>query len=264
MRKLLLGVFVASLVLLAPLPALAASTTNFSDQWWVPSESGWGASVLQQRDVLFIDLFVYGPDGRAVWYTAAAFLQPSPGSGHVVFAGDLYQSAGPWFGGFFDPATVGRRFVGPLTFDADSTDTALLSYSVDGVAVSKSVTRQLWTYEDFTGNYNGGLVYDLAQCANPASNGHVEELGPIQISQTGNTAFAMTTQSSLATCNWNATYSQLGHMGTAAGSFTCNNGINGTFTAFELERTISGMTGRIAADDNAGCHVDGRLGGVER
>ena len=28
--------------------ANAASTTNFSDQWWIEAESGWGASVLQQ------------------------------------------------------------------------------------------------------------------------------------------------------------------------------------------------------------------------
>ena len=44
--------------------ARASSGTNFTDQWWNPDESGWGASILQQGDVLFVDLFVYGADGR--------------------------------------------------------------------------------------------------------------------------------------------------------------------------------------------------------
>ena len=59
--KLLRGVMVALLAtaMLACGGAMAASTTNYSDQWWIPAESGWGASVLQQNDVLFIDLFVY-------------------------------------------------------------------------------------------------------------------------------------------------------------------------------------------------------------
>ena len=255
-------VLVVVLLLGAPL-ARAASTTNFSDQWWVPSESGWGASVLQQRDVLFIDLFVYGPDGRPTWFTAAANLQPSPGGGRVLFIGDLYQTSGPWFGAVFNPNAVNVRRVGTLTFDANSTDTAALAYTVDGVTVTKNVTRQLWAYEDFTGAYYGGLTYQLSQCANPANNGGVEDLGPLQITHTGNTSFTMVSQSADATCTWNASYAQAGHMGTATGSFSCNNGIAGSFTAFELERTLGGFTGRIAADDQF-CHLDGRLGGVRR
>src|SRR6476619_4203554 len=60
-------------------PSRASLGTNFSDQWWNPSESGWGASVLQQYDTLFIDLFVYGPDGLPRWYTAAVYYQPQSG-----------------------------------------------------------------------------------------------------------------------------------------------------------------------------------------
>ena len=255
-----------SVLLLAawlPLAAHAATTTNFSDQWWNPNESGWGASVLQQRDVLFIDLFVYGADGRPTWFTAAAYYTTTTSAGHVVFVGDLYVSSGPYFAlGAFNPAQVVSRRVGTLTFDADSSDTATLSYSVDGLNVTKSVTRQLWAYEDFTGSYNGGLVYDLSSCANPANNGHVEELGTILISHSGNTAFAMTTQSN-QTCNWNGTYSQLGHVGTVRGTFTCSTGIQGTFTAFELERSISGITGRFVAADQF-CQVNGHFGGVAR
>jgi hypothetical protein len=257
MRKLLL-VF----ALLVCGPAYAAATTNFSDQWWVPTESGWGASVLQQRDILFVDLFVYAPDGRPQWYTAAANLTASPVPGHVTFAGDLYVAAGPWFGGPFSAAAVTQRRVGTLTFDADSSDTATLSYSVDGVLVAKAVTRQLWAFENFTGSYFGGLTYDVSQCA--TGNGHFEELGPIAITHAADGAFAMTSQSGDLTCNWNGSYSQAGHMGSVMGTFNCTSGLAANFTLFELERTINGFSGRVVATDNLGCHVDGRLGGVLR
>ena len=103
--------------------ARASSGTNFSDQWWNPNESGWGLSVLQQADVLFIDLFVYGPDGRPTWYTASLDFQPQFAN-RIVFAGDLAATAGPWFGGFFNPGFVAVGKVGTITFEATSTDTA--------------------------------------------------------------------------------------------------------------------------------------------
>jgi len=262
MNTLLRAAFVIVVLLAAPL-GRAASTTNFSDQWWVPTESGWGAAVLQQRDVIFVDVFVYGADRRPTWFTAAATLQPSPGAGRVLFIGDLYQTSGPSFGGAFDPSTVGTRLVGTLTFDADSTDTAVLSYSVDGTVVTKNVTRQLWRYEDFTGAYAGGLAYQRSQCANPANAGPVEDFGAMQITHTGNTSFGMVTQSAAGSCTWNATYAQAGHMGNATGTFSCTNGVAGSFGAFELERSISGFTGRIVGVDQF-CHFDGRIGGVRR
>ena len=102
-RMLVITLVTAGLCVLAA-PSRASLGTNFSDQWWNPNESGWGASVLQQYDTLFVDLFVYAPDGRPTWYTAAARFQPQ--SGRTLFAGDLYVTSGPWFGAFFNPAAV--------------------------------------------------------------------------------------------------------------------------------------------------------------
>src|SRR4029079_9017781 len=122
-------------------PASASQGTNFSDQWWNPSESGWGASLLQQYDTLFVDLFVYASDGRPQWYTAAIYHQAQ--SGRSLFTGDLYVAAGPWFGAFWNPAAFTARKVGTMQFGASSTDFATLTYSVDGIVVSKAVQRQL-------------------------------------------------------------------------------------------------------------------------
>jgi hypothetical protein len=244
-------------------PAHSSAGTNFSDQWWNPDEDGWGASVLHQHDTLFIDLFVYAntADRRPVWYTAAARFQPQ--SDRTLFSGLLYATTGPWFGGFFNPLEVHRTPVGTLTFEATSTDTATLSYSVNGLLVVKSVQRQFWTYEDFTGSYYGGLVYDQSACANSSDNGRVEELGPFRIDHTTTTLLTLTLQSTAGNCTVAGNYSQLGHMGRVDASYSCTYGIAGTMTLYELERTSAGMTGRFVASNNA-CDVEGTLGGVER
>lgn len=242
--------------------ARASSGTNFSDQWWNPNESGWGASILQQGSVLFVDLFVYGADARPTWYTAALNFQPQFGN-RIVFSGDLIATTGPWFAGFFNPALVTRRTVGTMTFEATSTDTAALTYTVDGVAVAKSIQRQLWTYEQFTGSYYGGLVYDQSGCGNPVNNGHVEELGAIQITQGADNTFTLALQSNYGTCTITGNYSQLGHMGTVDANYACSYGTNGSITLYELERTGAGMTGRFIGQNNL-CQVAGTLGGVER
>jgi hypothetical protein len=258
--RMLVATLATAMCVLA-LPSHASLGTNFSDQWWNPSEDGWGASVLQQYDTLFVDLFVYAADGRPMWYTAAAKHQPQ--SGRALFSGDLYATTGPWFGGFFDPAAVGKELVGTLQFDAGSTDSATLTYSIHGDHFTKPVQRQLWTYEDFTGSYYGGLVYDQGSCANAADNGHVEELGPFQIDHPVDNTFRLTLQSNYGNCTVVGNYSQLGHMGTVDASYSCSYGISGTMTLYELERTSPGMTGRFVADNNA-CIASGTLGGVER
>jgi hypothetical protein len=241
--------------------ARASSGTNFSDQWWDPDESGWGASVLQQADVLFIDLFVYGSSGQSRWFTAAAYYQPQ--SGTTLFSGDLYESTGPWFGAFYNPGGWLTRQVGTLQFDATSTDFATLTYSVDGVLVTKSIQRQLWAYEDFTGSYYGGLVYERSACSNASDNGHVEELGSLQIVHRVDNTLTLTLESNFGNCTVTGNYSQLGHMGTVDASYACSYGINGTMTLYELERTSAGMTGRFVAQNNA-CDAAGTLGGVRR
>ena len=260
MRPLRLMLAVICLCSLA-LSARASSGTNFSDQWWNPGESGWGAAILQQADVLFVDLFVYGADNRPTWYTSAAYYQPQ--SGRVLFSGDLYATSGPWFGAFFDPTAVFARKVGTLQFDANSTDFATLTYSVDGVVVTKSVQRQLWAYENFTGSYYGGLVYDQSHCSSSADNGHVEEFGGFTVDHAADNTFTLSLASNYGNCTITGNYSQLGHMGSVDANYACSYGINGTMTLYELERTSAGMTGRFVGQNNA-CQVAGTLGGVER
>jgi len=157
LRQLLIASL--SVAVLATGTAHAASTTDYSDQWWIPTESGWGAAVLQQADMMFVNLMVYGADGKPTWFVAASSLQADSPSGHTVFLGDLYATTGPYYGGTFNPALASERKVGTLKFDATSASNATMSYTVDGASVVKNVTRQTWSYEYLGGTYDAMWKY---------------------------------------------------------------------------------------------------------
>ena len=245
----------------------AASTTNFSDQWWIEAESGWGASVLQQADILFIDLFVYGVDNKPTWFTAAAFLQRDSPAGHVLFTGDLYSTTGPYFGGSFNPSAVGYAKVGTLTFDADTVNTAKLTYTVNGVPVVKNVTRQTWRNENLSGRYYGGVIND--ETCLPASNsGHFEDAATIEITHNTDNSVRIDIQTlSGDDLTFNGTYTQSGHMGQIVATFSYSTTTT-SLTVFEIEKTISGFSARFVGNTKSGTEscvmTNGRIGGVRR
>ena len=50
-----------------PSPSASATTTipDYGDIWYnapAESQSGWGVNIAQQGEILFVTLFVYGPD----------------------------------------------------------------------------------------------------------------------------------------------------------------------------------------------------------
>jgi hypothetical protein len=268
LRQLLIASF--SIAVLSAGAARAASTTNFSDQWWVPSESGWGASVLQQSNTLFIDLMVYGADGKPTWFVAAASLQTNPPGGHAVFIGDLYASTGPYYGAAFKPTLVTQRKVGTLTFDPVSVNDATMSYTVDGAPVVKSVTRQTWSYEKFNGSYHGGWNADRSNCIQgPGNQTHFEDSLAITVAKNdADNAVTVTLHfADGASESFSGTYSQSGHLGRIDGVFPNN---AGRISVTEIEITSSGFTARFAGDLITSrwrdwCDMkNGRIGGVLR
>jgi hypothetical protein len=242
--------------------AFAASTTNMVDQWGVASESGWGLSIQQQDDTLFINMFVFDDAGQPTWFIGAVTPGVPAAAGHLTFTGDWFKVNGTFYGSPWNAATAQINKVGTIVFDADSVTTANLKYSVNGVTVNKHVARELWKNENYNGSYLGGLVYDVSTCG--AKNGHVEDAGPVTITQTGNTSMTIVTQQiQVGTCTYSGDYSQLGHLGDLVGAFACADGSRGTFHAFEMEKTDSGMSGRYVAQEGQ-CVSAGRFGGLLR
>ena len=140
-------------------------------------------------------------------------VQGANAAGDFIFSGDLYVTNGPYFGGAFNPDAVSNRRVGTLTFRAVSVTTGVLTYSVDGVVVVKNISRQTWRFENLSGSYFGGLIYDASQCFNAANNGHREELGTLAINHLANNTVTITSQTQGGNCTYTANYTQDGHMG---------------------------------------------------
>jgi hypothetical protein len=224
--------------------AHAASPIDFSDQWWTAGEPGWGASVLQQADTLFVNLMVHGADGKPTWYTAAVPYQTGFAPGRSVFAGELYLTNGTYYGAPWNAAALAIRKVGSLTFDAASGNAATLSYAVDGVPVVKTVGRQTWRYENLTGTYD-------AVWENSCGNGvwHLIPLDGFSSTTIRHSADDKVTMSvsypfylSDDKNEFQGTYTQAGHLGQIAADLVDP---GGTVTIFEIAKTATGFTARF-------------------
>jgi YVTN family beta-propeller protein len=122
-------------------PSGTAPATNYTDLWWNPNESGWGLSVTQQFNLMFLAWYVYDSSGNPVWYVASSCAVTSGGNG---CSGTLYRTTGPAFGAGFDPMQVQVFPVGSVTLNFSDGNNGTLSYVVDGVSGSKAITRQLF------------------------------------------------------------------------------------------------------------------------
>jgi hypothetical protein len=245
--------------------SLSAQATPFSsdtsDLWWNPNESGWGMNVIQQGGIQFVTLFVYGADGKATWFVGPRTEFQAASNGTASFTGLLYQTTGPTFAGAFDPHAVGVREVGNVTITLTTLVSGSVSYSVDGVVVVKAIQRQTWATENFTGNYLGAAtgVYSGA-CS---TTGYQEEFASLAVTQPTTTSLAITYTSTNRTCNFTGTYEQDGRMGSAIGSFSCTNGTAGTFGIVEIQATPAAINMRITTTAS-GCGWQSLYSGARR
>jgi hypothetical protein len=111
---------------------------NYTDLWWDPAESGYGLSVTQHiNDKLFAFWFVYGVDGKPIWY----FVPDGSWTTSVVYAGAVYKTTGPYFGGPFNAANVVATPVGAATLSFTEYDRVTFNYTIDGVVGTKNLRR---------------------------------------------------------------------------------------------------------------------------
>ena len=236
-----------------------AFSTDVSDLWWNPSESGWGMQLVQESNFVFATVFIYGSDGRPTWITGEL-----TASGGPVFTGPLYVTTGPWFGGTFDPGAVGTRQAGTMTFTLQSAGTGVLNYSVDGVSVTKDVQRETLALENYTGDYFTSYDLQSSGCFDSAQNGATVGAMGMNVSQAG-TSMSMTWSFSNGdVCTYSGAYGQAGHLGSFAGDFSCNNGDAGNMVLFEMTNRPGTISGRlIGSGTKSGCSYTGFFSGID-
>lgn len=262
-RSLLAILLVAASANFAPAAATSYSTDQ-SDLWFNPSESGWGIQLVQRGDLIFATMFVYDPSHVPIWYGGTLY----PTGASFTWSGSNYVTSGPWFGNVpFNPAQVSNRIVGTMTWVATSTTTGTLTYTVDGVAVTKLLTRQTLVFDDFSGNFQGAIHRAASSCMSAGNNTTTELSAGLfidQVNNPGSAAMSVTTSDALgAVCTYSGTLSQDGQMGSISGTYSCNTGDTGNFNIFELQVNISGITGRFAQNSAFnGCISNGWFGAM--
>ena len=253
--------FLATLAMSLPASATTYST-DYTDLWWNANESGWGVNLIQQYETIFATLFVYGNDGSARWYVASA-LTPSGGSQNV-FTGSLYQTTGPYFGaGSFTPP-IGVTPVGTMTLNFNGTASGTLSYSVNGVNITKAITRQNWRDNVLTGRYVGGLTANGTSCRT-VPDGPIFAFELLNVAQNGTsvtmTVTYTTSPTTQSSCTFSGTYTPSGRLASINGSWSCSAGNQGTFSMPTVEASANGFNPVFIGSDQY-CTYNGYFGGV--
>ena len=126
--------------------AAVTGSTDYSGLWYNAGESGWGMNVMQQEQILFITLFIYGTNGQPTWFVASnAAFTGANSAGDRTYTGALYATtATPFSTTPFNPSSVTVAQVGTITFVGRADGTATVTYTASGSTVNKTVARQTW------------------------------------------------------------------------------------------------------------------------
>jgi len=245
---------------LAPPAHSTSFSTDQSDLYYIPAESGWGVQLVQRGSVIFATLFVFGPGGATTWYVSTMnFVSGS------TWSGDLYTGTGPYFGTVpFNPSNVMARKAGTMTWVPQTLGTGTLSYVADGVAVSKNVVRQTLVLDDYSGTYLGAFHFTTTGCMDPNNNASGEiPLFTITITQAGQSISFAISFLGVAGITISGTLSQTGQFGTVAGTYTDTSGDSGTASVSALNVQTNAITGMFSQSSAAeGCQTVGYFAGM--
>jgi hypothetical protein len=231
----------------------AAHATFLTDMWWKPDESGWGANIVSQEDISFITLFVYDINGEPIWYVAPAARQVAlTPTGLPVLNGKLYRTRGPWRGGVFDPTKVAIAAEGTIDVEPISTSDAKFRYQIDGVTVTKLLTRQTWkTITDLPSSFGYHATMQLVKST------HIPSTPKTSITSTGSFTAEITAndarftyQNTDKTCIYTGRITQTGKFSNFEGPYACTNGETGHALFNELEVNRHGFTAQIVLIDS--------------
>jgi hypothetical protein len=230
--------------------ALQANAGQYTDLWYNPQESGWGANVVQQEETAFVTLFVYGPDGKPTWYVASDAQVVAYSGALPIFSGTLYRTQGPWHGGVFDPRNVDATPVGTVSLEALSKERMRIHYVAEGVNQVKEVVRQTWRasygIQYYVSTFNlrqvavGGPPFGTLQF-------HADLLVHLEVGA----GYIRADDEHGRRCEYRGPYEQAGKLGKFAGNFTCTAGRDGfeggtgTFEVSDLEATANGFSGYL-------------------
>jgi hypothetical protein len=252
-------VLLAAASLLAS-PAYATSFSNDqSDLYYIPAEGGWGMQLVQRGSVIFATLFVYDTKGNPTWYTATMDNTTS-----LSWTGTLYATTGTYFGAPWNPADLTLTPVGTMTWSAQTVETGVLTYVVDGIMVTKDVVRQALVLDDYSGTYLAALHVAVTGCTNPAQDTPPMDIPliTIAVAQTGSSATITFSDFGL-TLTFSGTLGQSGQFGTLLGTYSDSTGEVGNVSVSAMNVQLNSLTASFSqSSTNDGCQSLGYFVGM--
>ena len=142
-------------------PPTTPASVNVHGLWWgSQSESGWGLNLAHHGDIVFATWFTYDASGRGQWLV----MSNGNRTGTNSFAGTLFRTTGPAYNAAsFNPASVAGTAVGSASLVFSDSNNGVFTATVDGVTVTKAITRQVYSAQLPTctagGSYAGTSNY---------------------------------------------------------------------------------------------------------
>jgi hypothetical protein len=158
-----------------------------------------------------------------------------------------------------DGTTV--KQVGTVTFALRATNSARLTYVVDGATVARDISRQTWRDNHLGGTYLGASIGTISNC----------DLG-IAPQRASSATFAIEHDGRFVTihetgrgyaCTYSGAYAQAGRKGSIAGGGSCSFGALNRFEATDIEVSALGFAAAMRARFE-GCVYEGRIGGIRK
>ena len=244
-----------------------AEALEYTDVYYDPLQPGWGLFVVQSDTFQFVTFFIYGPDGKPVWYAAGLELDETGAySGKLLAATGTYF-ADPWQG--FTPTEVGTASFAPTDIYSGTLTYALTG----GPTVIKSVQRQTLTSYKMTGNYSGSMSGAITDCTDPADNSNAfRGRFSLAVTQTEDASIALVftfvdPNHEGLVCTLTGPLTHYGRLYQVAAQSICNGNViltPGPFadTVNSLHPTGQGIEGRWSGPQNRGCNVNLRFSAV--
>lgn len=115
------------------------SATTITGLWWNQNESGWGATLTHQYDIIFVTMFVYDGNAQPTWYVASSCAVSGSGC-----TGTLYRVTGGQVPTSTWSGSTSATSVGNVTLSFSDVNNGTMNYTINGAGGSKSITRQVF------------------------------------------------------------------------------------------------------------------------
>lgn len=266
-RRFLAALAAATAALVAlDAPAATQYSPDYTDAWQVPGEAGYGFFVNQQGATIFLAIFVYGGDTLPRWYFASGLTPTST----TNFTGPLYRTQGTSFNAPWNPASLQVIPVGTATLTFASPTSGSITYTVDGIVVTKALVRNSLPRNNLAGTFIGAISTRTSGCTVASNTPTLATFGEsFTITDDGIASprfvmnFGLAT-GALASCTFTGTYAVSGRMGNIDnGSWTCSGVANaGTFSMSEIQVSQNSFSAKISMRDQFCQSYVGYIGGV--